>query len=52
MSRHAHAPTHYELDPQLATDTQPLASLALSELRLMDIAATVNPATSIVRAAG
>jgi len=36
MSRHAHAPTHYELDPQLAADTQPLASLALSELRLMD----------------
>ena len=36
MSRHAHASTHYELDPQLAADTQPLASLALSELRLMD----------------
>ena len=36
MSRHAHAPIHYELDPQLAADTQPLASLELSELRLMD----------------
>ena len=35
MSRHA-PPERYELDPQLATDTHPLATLALCELRLMD----------------
>ena len=36
MSRHAHAPTRYELHPQRAADTQPLASFALCDLRLMD----------------
>jgi len=35
MSRHA-PPARYELHPQLAADTHPLASLALCELRLMD----------------
>jgi len=33
--KHAH-PDHYELHPQLAADTHPVASFALSELRLMD----------------
>ena len=36
MGRHAHPPTHYELHPQLAADTHPLASLELCDLRLMD----------------
>ena len=36
MGRHAHPPTHYELHPQLAADTHPLASFELCELRLMD----------------
>ena len=36
MGRHAQSPTHYELHPQLAADTHPLASLDLCELRLMD----------------
>ncbi len=36
MGRHAPAPSHYELHPQLAADTHPLASLALCDLRLMD----------------
>jgi len=36
MSRHAGTPTRYELHPQLAADTHPLATLALCELRLMD----------------
>ena len=35
MSRHA-LPARYELHPQLATDTHPLAALELCELRLMD----------------
>ncbi|WP_101924688.1 MULTISPECIES: HIT domain-containing protein [Luteimonas] len=35
MSRHA-APTAYALDPQLADDTHPVASLGLCDLRLMD----------------
>ena len=35
MSRHA-PPARYELHPQLATDTHPLATLELCELRLMD----------------
>jgi diadenosine tetraphosphate (Ap4A) HIT family hydrolase len=35
MSRHA-PPARYELHPQLAADTHPLASLGLCELRLMD----------------
>ena len=35
MSRHA-PPTRYELHPQLAADTHPLAALELCELRLMD----------------
>ena len=35
MSRHA-PPARYELHPQLAADTHPLASLELCELRLMD----------------
>ena len=35
MSRHA-PPVRYELHPQLAADTHPLASLGLCELRLMD----------------
>ena len=34
---HRHdAPTRYELHPQLAADTHPLAALALCDLRLMD----------------
>ena len=36
MGRHAHPPTHYELHPQLAADTHPLAALDLCDLRLMD----------------
>ena len=38
MSRHhTHdAPAHYELDPQLAEDTHPVATFALSDVRLMD----------------
>jgi len=36
MSRHAETPTRYELHPQLAADTHPLATLALCDLRLMD----------------
>lgn len=35
MSRHP-PPTRYELHPQLATDTHPLGTLGLCELRLMD----------------
>jgi diadenosine tetraphosphate (Ap4A) HIT family hydrolase len=35
MSRHA-PPARYELHPQLAADTHPLAALELGELRLMD----------------
>jgi diadenosine tetraphosphate (Ap4A) HIT family hydrolase len=35
MSRHA-PPARYELHPQLAADTHPLAALDLCELRLMD----------------
>jgi len=35
MSRHA-PPARYELHPQLAADTHPLAALELCELRLMD----------------
>ena len=35
MRRHA-PPARYELHPQLAADTHPLASLELCELRLMD----------------
>ena len=35
MSRHP-PPTRYELHPQLATDTHPLATFKLCELRLMD----------------
>ena len=33
--RHA-LPDHYELHPQLAADTHPVASFALGDLRLMD----------------
>lgn len=36
MTRHAQEPAHYELHPQLAADTHPLASFALCDLRLMD----------------
>ena len=36
MGRHARPPTHYELHPQLAVDTHPLAALDLCDLRLMD----------------
>lgn len=36
MSRHDRTPARYELHPQLAADTQPLASFALCDLRLMD----------------
>ncbi|HRP73319.1 MAG TPA: HIT domain-containing protein [Luteimonas sp.] len=36
MARPPQDPTHYELHPQLAADTHPLATLALCELRLMD----------------
>jgi diadenosine tetraphosphate (Ap4A) HIT family hydrolase len=35
MSRHA-PPARYELHPQLAADTHPLATLELCELRLLD----------------
>ena len=35
MSRHP-PPTRYELHPQLAADTHPLATFELCELRLMD----------------
>jgi diadenosine tetraphosphate (Ap4A) HIT family hydrolase len=35
MNRHA-PPARYELHPQLAADTHPLAALELCELRLMD----------------
>ena len=35
MGRHVPAPSHYELHPQLAADTHPLASLALCDLRLI-----------------
>ena len=35
MSRHA-PPARYELHPQLAADTHPLAALELCDLRLMD----------------
>jgi len=33
--KHTHS-DHYELHPQLAADTHPVATFALSELRLMD----------------
>lgn len=36
MSRHHQAPPGWQLHPQLAEDTHPLAQLALCELRLMD----------------
>lgn len=36
MPRHANLPTRYELHPQLAADTHPLAAFALCDLRLMD----------------
>lgn len=37
MGRHRHhEPARYELHPQLAADTHPLATLALCDLRLMD----------------
>jgi Diadenosine tetraphosphate (Ap4A) hydrolase and other HIT family hydrolases len=36
MHRHANIPTRYELHPQLAADTHPLATFALCDLRLMD----------------
>lgn len=36
MTRHAHDPGPWSLHPQLATDSHPLATLELSELRLMD----------------
>jgi diadenosine tetraphosphate (Ap4A) HIT family hydrolase len=37
MGRHHHPePARYELHPQLAADTHPLATLALCDLRLMD----------------
>lgn len=36
MARHPPEPARYELHPQLAADTHPLATLALCELRLMD----------------
>ena len=36
MPRHANVPTRYELHPQLAADTHPLAAFALCDLRLMD----------------
>lgn len=36
MTRHDHDHPHYELDPRLAADTHPLATLELCELRLMD----------------
>jgi diadenosine tetraphosphate (Ap4A) HIT family hydrolase len=36
MSRHASGPARYELHPQLAADTHPLATFSLCDLRLMD----------------
>lgn len=36
MPRRANVPTRYELHPQLAADTHPLAAFALCDLRLMD----------------
>lgn len=36
MSRKHATPDHYELHPQLAADTHPVATFALCELRLMD----------------
>jgi len=36
MPRKHVQPDHYELHPQLAADTHPVATFALSELRLMD----------------
>ena len=36
MARHASAPQRFELHPQLAADTHPLAVFALCDLRLMD----------------
>jgi len=36
MSRKSTLPERFELHPQLAADTHPLASFALCELRLMD----------------
>jgi diadenosine tetraphosphate (Ap4A) HIT family hydrolase len=36
MTSHVHDPAPYALHPQLASDTHPLATLALCELRLMD----------------
>lgn len=36
MHRHANVPARYELHPQLAADTHPLATFALCDLRLMD----------------
>lgn len=36
MPRHKPAPARYELHPQLAADTHPVAALELCELRLMD----------------
>jgi len=36
MSRKSTLPDRFELHPQLAADTHPLASFALCELRLMD----------------
>lgn len=36
MGRHARTPTRYELHPQLAADTHPLATLDLCDVRLMD----------------
>ena len=36
MSRKSALPDRFELHPQLAADTHPLASFALCELRLMD----------------
>ncbi|MEN4904070.1 HIT family protein [Luteimonas sp. TWI1437] len=33
---HATTPAHYALHPQLADDTHPVVTLALSEVRLMD----------------
>jgi diadenosine tetraphosphate (Ap4A) HIT family hydrolase len=36
MGRHASAPQRFELHPQLAADTHPLAAFALCDLRLMD----------------
>jgi len=36
MGRHSATPSRYDLHPQLAADTHPLATLALCDLRLMD----------------